>query len=309
MAAKVAIIIVNWNGWKDSLECLESLRGVKHPDFSVYMVDNGSADGSQSKLADFKSSTFGYQLIQNSANLGFAGGNNVGIKKALEDGAEFILLLNNDTIVSPNFLALLVSAANSDSAIGIVGPKIYFSEGITAVAGLQRIWFGGGKLNWLKTRGYHLDYDRTDTLSQSASDEILNTDYITGCCMLVKREAIEKIGLLSEDYFLYYEDVDWCLRVRQAGYKIAYVPGAFIWHKISRSANAGSPQYVYYHSRNGLMLSWRFAGMLKRVALIGFIKWLIAKQLVKLFIPSKKVWARAVMRGISDFIHGKTGKL
>ncbi len=309
---KVAIIIVNWNGWQDTIECLGSLEKVTYPNFSVYVVDNGSTDESIEKLDAYQLSAISYKLIKNGQNLGFAGGNNVGIKKALEDGADYLLLLNNDTLVSPDFLAELVQTAESEARIGIVGPKIYFTEEQIANNRKQerKIWFGGGKLNWLKTKGHHANYGVSDAdVSSNSKFQILDSEYITGCCLLIKRTVIERIGLLSEDYFLYYEDVDWCLKAKKAGFRVVYVPGAHIWHKVSRSAKPGSSSYVYYHVRNCLMLSWRHGNTLTKLVLPFFIAWTFGKQLIKLCIPGKRMWAQAVLKGMGDFLAGKSGKL
>ena len=135
---------------------------------------------------------------------------------------------------------------------------------------------------------------------------IYETDYITGCCLLIKREAIEKIGLLSEDYFLYYEDTDWNMRAQQVGYRCGIVPGAKIYHKGSASSTEFSYPYIYYHTRNGLIFGLRF-GFLPLTYLIS--GWIFLKQLVKLAIGYRRQWARPVMRGVLDFWRGKVGKL
>ncbi len=131
-------------------------------------------------------------------------------------------------------------------------------------------------------------------------------DYITGCCLLIKRQVIEKIGLLSEDYFLYYEDVDWCLRAKKAGYDCGLVANAKIYHKQSRSAGEFSYPYIYYHSRNGLILGNRF-GLKPIVYLISF--WIILKQMIKLIIGFRRNWVKPVMKGVWDFWRGRKGKL
>lgn len=315
------------------MECLESLWGIIYPNFSVYVADNASSDESVSRLARFTIHDSRLTFIQNKENIGFAGGNNIGIKKALEDGAEYILLLNNDTLAhppkpplleggrregEPDFLGKLVEVAESDPQIGIVGPKIYFVPATThnpqpttnnEFSAKQKIWFGGGKLNWLKTRGAHVDYEKIETLNPKPYNlKPRDSDYITGCCLLIKREVINKIGLMPEEYFLYYEDVDWCLKAHKAGYRIAYVPQAHIWHKISRSTQAGSSSYIYYHVRNGLMLAWRYGTFFTRLVLPFFILWTLAKQIIKLCIPSKRLWALATLKGVGDFFRGGHGK-
>ncbi|MDP3963264.1 MAG: glycosyltransferase family 2 protein [bacterium] len=322
---KIGIVIVNYHGWRDTLECLESLKRVADPSFSIYVVDNGSRDESMQQLSNIQYQISNIKLLANDSNLGFAGGNNIGIKNAIEDGVDYILLLNNDTIVPADFLTKLLEAAESDARIGIVGPKIYFwgsdkvTEGISdSVNGknnsenniylnrsvTQQIWFGGGKLNWLRTRGSHVDYEKIEDYVDIPDTryQIRDTDYITGCCLLIKREVIQEVGLMPEDYFLYYEDVDWCLKARQRGWRVVYVPAAHIWHKVSRSTGAGSASYVYYHVRNGMALSWRFGGLVRRTALLGFVGWTAAKQVIKLCIPSKKAWAKAALKGCGDFL-------
>jgi hypothetical protein len=245
MSPKVFIIILNWNNWPDTLECLESLKNNDYPNYQVVIVDNGSKEKPEAPSPDIK-------VIYNKENLGFSGGNNVGIKYALEQGADYVLLLNNDTIVSQDFLGKLVEVGESDGKIGLIGPKIYFYDQP------KRIWFAGGQVNWLYNKGEMRGYDEMDN-GQYDKPEIQETEYLTGCCLLVKREVIEKIGLMPEEYFLYYEDTDWSLAAQRAGFKCVFVPKAKIWHKGSKSSVETSFPYIYYHIRNGLILAQRFA--------------------------------------------------
>src|SRR4030042_3841159 len=195
MNPKVYIIILNWNGCNDTIECIESLKSVTYPNFSVVVVDNASSDNSIDVIPrKYRDIAF----IEVKKNMGFAGGNNIGIKYALEHGADYILLLNNDTTVEPNFLTELVRTAETDNKVGILGPKIYFySEPV-------RIWFGGGKLNWLRKKGTHLDYLKIDNKNLAPEKPKLKK-FITGCCLLIKKDVVKRLGLMSEDYFLYYE--------------------------------------------------------------------------------------------------------
>jgi hypothetical protein len=296
MNPKVYIIILNWNGCDDTIECIESLKKVDYPNFTVLVVDNASSDNSIDVIPrKYRDVAF----IEVKKNLGFAGGNNIGIKYALDHGAEYILLLNNDTTVEPNFLTEMVKVAQSDTKIGIVGSKIYFySEP-------ARIWFAGGKLNWLRTKGMHPDYLKIDNKERPA-EHPKKVDYITGCCLLIKKDVVKKIGLMSEDYFLYYEDVDWCLRARKAGWRIIFAPAAIIYHKQSQSTRERSFPYIYYHSRNGLILGSRF-GATTLTYLLSI--WIFAKQLIKLFIGYNELWARPVIKGVVDFWLRKRGKL
>lgn len=295
---KVAIIIVNWNGLKDTHECLDTVKKLNYSNYEIIVVDNGS----EKYDADILEKMFGAEIgiIRSRENLGFAGGNNLGIRYALDHGAEYVLLLNNDTVVDKNFLSEMVDVAGSDKNIGMVGAKIFFySE-------LNRIWFAGGKINWLLTKGEMVGYNQID---KGQYDAIRETDFITGCCLLVKKEVIEKIGLLPEEYFVYYEDTDWCLNARRNGYKCVYAPKAEIWHKASVGLGLGSPTYIYYNIRNGLILAKRNASFPIMVIVYADSVWRIIKQIFKyIFIPSKRTWAKFVFKGIEDFYLGRTGK-
>lgn len=307
---KVSIIILNWNGWQDTLECLDSLLEITYQNYEVIVVDNGSTNESLAKLKvkneKLKVDGKSFEIIENRENLGFAGGNNVGIKYALENGADYVLLLNNDTLVSETFLSELVAQAEKNKIFGLFGPKIYFWPRTTP----ERIWFIGGRINWLKTKGWHVNYDAKESSPAETGARLIETDYITGCGLLIRREVIEKIGTLSDDYFLYYEDTDYCLKAKDAGWKCGIVPSARIWHKVSRSAKEFSPSYLYYHARNGLLMSKRNNPWEKIIILYLFSFYLVIKQIIKyFFIPRKKEWARMTMRGIYDFYMGKTGKM
>jgi len=243
---KVFIIILHFGNPKNTEECLKSLESLEYDNFETVVIDNTKE------------------------NRGFAGGNNIGIKQALEKGADYILFLNNDTVVEPSFLKELVKAGESNKKIGILGPI-------------------GGKINWLYTKGIHVTKD---------------VDYISGACMLVKREVIEKIGLMLEQYFLYFEDVEWCLKTRKVGYKCVLVPEAKIWHKVSSSTQAESFSYIYYHFRNGLLLARRNAPFFIKL-LAYFVSFLVyIKQLIK----SSSKWTKAIKMGIKDFYKGRFGK-
>ena len=290
MLPKVSIIILNWNGWADTLECLASLNRLDYNNFEIILIDNASKE--RPPLVSVQFLKLAIFQIFNEKNLGFAGGNNQGIKIALERGADYVLLLNNDTTIETDFLSKLIEAGENNKAYGIFGPVIYCSDEP------EKIWFAGGQFNWLKTRGSHI--------FTKPSEELKKVDYITGCCLLAKKTVIEKIGLLSEDYFLYYEDGDWCLRAQKAGYSCGLVSLAKIYHKQSRSTQEFSYPYIYYHSRNGLIFSARHG--LKLLTYLASI-WIFFKQFVKAIIDHHSHWAGPVMRGVTDFWRGKKGKL
>lgn len=298
MQKKVYIIVLNWNGKNDTIGCLNSLKEINYNNYKIAVIDNGSVDDS---VFEIKKQFPEVEIIENKINLGFAGGNNIGIKYAMKNQADYILLINNDTITDSNFLIKLVEVGESDKGIGILGPKILFwSEP-------SRIWFAGGKVNWLKNKGTHIGLDEIDKGQRDKKGEV---DYLTGCCLLIKRKVIEKIGILAGDYFLYYEDTDFSLRTKNSGYKCFYVPESKIYHKISKSTKPGSSSYVYYHTRNGLVLAKRNGSLMNKIILYFYCLFLFLKQIIKIvFIPQKRNWAYAVLKGEKDFLFGKMGKV
>ncbi len=219
----VYIIVLTWNGKEDTIECLNSLKKVIYDNFKLLVVDNASSDGTKEEVQKQFSDV---EYILNATNLRFAGGNNVGIEYALSKNADYTLLLNNDTTVDPNFLAELVTTAESDNQIGIVGPKMYYYNEP------HRIWYAGGKIEWWKGWISHIGVREIDN---GQYDQTKGTDFVSGCCILVKREVVEKVGMLDTAYYIYGEDVDWCIRASRVGYKLMYEPKAKIWHKLSVS--------------------------------------------------------------------------
>lgn len=305
---KVFIIVINFNGWPDTKECLESLGRVDYDNFEVVLIDNASKEKSQAPNPNDQK--FKIRSIFNAENLGFAGANNQGIKLALENNADYVLLLNNDTVVEPDFLTKLVEEAENDESAGIVGPLICFfddppttPERSDGGRGRSKIWSAGGKITNNFTRGELIAYNEKDEGQYLAPEQV---DYISGTCLLIKTEVIKKIGNISEDYFLYYEDTDWCLRAKKAGWRSIVVPAAKIYHKASQSTVEFSYPYIYYHSRNGLMFGERFGN---KIVVPLMSVWIFLKQIGKLALNYKKDWARPVLRGVWDFWRGKKGKL
>jgi len=246
--ASVAIILVNWNGFAFTTACLDSLRKVDYPDFRVILVDNASQNQEGERL---KNAFPEIELIGNSENLGFAGGNNTGIRKALEHGFSYVMLLNNDTIVEPDFLGQMMRKFSQNSRLGVVQPLICFLHD------RFQIWSAGGKWNSLLGRAITLG-DRESVDNFNLTDE--NLDWATGCCMLITREALLNTGLLNEGYFAYFEDVEWSLRFREKGFEIALAAEAKIYHEAGASSKKKhsegtlSPKVFYYHVRNQLFL-------------------------------------------------------
>lgn len=242
-SAKVEVIILNWNGKEDTIECLNSLQKVKYDNFEITVVDNASTDDSVEIIAaEFPS----VKLIKNNMNLMYAGGNNVAIKEALNGDATHILILNNDTILHEDFLEHLVKAVKSEEKIGIVAPKInYYSN-------RKLIWYAGGFVNFFTGNIYHRGLRKQDDGKYDLSNEV---DYATGCCMLIKRELFEEIGLLDEAYYIYTEDVDFSFKAQAAGYKVVFEPRSLIWHKVS-SATGGA--FSFFKIKNKFRSNMRF---------------------------------------------------
>ncbi|MCK5534758.1 glycosyltransferase [bacterium] len=291
---KVYIVILNWNGLKDTLECLKSLEKLDYSLFKVVIVDNGSEDKQEVCLITQKYPWV--ELIVNKENLGFAGGNNVGIKYALNCGADYILLLNNDTIVESSLLKELVKVIESNKKIGMAGPKIYYQNP------LDKVWFGGGKIRWW--RPVHIGEGVVD---RGKLEKVKQSDYISGCALLIKKEVIEKIGLLDNRFFLYYEDVDWSLRARKAGYRLMFVPQARVWHKISSSLGKSSVQSIYYGIRNRLLLLQKHAHRFEHWVFLVFVfPFVIIKNFIYLMVK-KKNW-NCIFQAVYDYHCRRFGK-
>lgn len=296
MASRVSIIILNWNGWEDTIECLESVYQIEYPDYDIIVVDNSSKDMSIEKIKEYaagnlrmESYFFKYNLnnkplhlieysqeelkfsdkirkdlsikrnsdnfplekklilIKNTENYGFAEGNNIAIKFALKVlNPNYVLLLNNDTVVDPNFLTKLINIAESNQEIGFIGPTIFDYKPPCNIqsAGLKILWNKG------------------DAIDLALEDYILSpreVDAVTGCALLAKSELLNKIGLLNKDYFAYFEDVEWCVRAQRALYKIVYVPEGKVWHKGGATSSKITGFALYQHTRNRFWFMKQYA--------------------------------------------------
>jgi GT2 family glycosyltransferase len=239
----VFIILVNWNGKIVILDCLDSLATISYNNFRIVVVDNASSDGSAQAIREQHSDVV---LLEQKENLRFAGGNNIGMHYALDHNAELICLLNNDTIVDKDFLTQLVARIGSDKNIGIVAPKIYYHDEP------NRIWFAGGEISMWTGTMKHAGIREVDRGQHETSKVV---DYATGCCILTKREVVEKVGMLDESFFIYAEDADWCMRVRRAGYSIVYEPRARVWHKLSVTSGG---HLSFFKMKNKFISNMRF---------------------------------------------------
>lgn len=292
MDPTVAIIILNWNRWIDTIECLESIYNIDYEDYIVILVDNGSKDNSvemikkycagelnvNSKFLEYKKSNkpiavFEYIqgesesgekgwntflcsqpkliLLENKDNLGFAEGNNIGIKFVLDNiNSKYILFLNNDTIVEKRFLRELVKIAESDMLIGIVGPKTYYYD---YYGRSDIINFIGADINPRNFKEYR---EGNGEIDKGQFDRGREVGKIEGSCMLVSENVIKRIGMFDPEYFTYWEDLDFCTRARVKGFKLIYAYKSEIWHKeAASSGGTSSPNYIYYMSRNQILFS------------------------------------------------------
>ena len=244
----IAVILVNWNSHVDTISCIESLGRSSHRNLAIIVVDNGSNEVSVQQL---KSQKQDFKLILLPENTGFTGGNNVGISYAQSLNADYIFILNNDTLVEQNCIARLLSTAESDPTLGVVTPKILFYPETNL------IWSAGTSFNWRILMGLNLGYKKKDS---NIYDAPLKLEYAVGCALLVKNSALKDAGMFTEDYFATWEDVDFGLRVRACGYQIAYEPTAIVWHKESSSAGGtNNPQYVYYQTRSAIIFKSRWS--------------------------------------------------
>lgn len=241
MQPKVSIVILNWNGLSDTSECLRSVMDLEYDNREVILVDNGSTDGSVKTLRGLYPSI---TIMENKENVGFARANNQAIEYVLAGGTDYVWLLNNDTVAPPDALSKLVSAAESPE-IGLASPLIYFHDS------REKIQFCGSIIDWGNMTIRHIE----------SREELANVEHgvnlsLWGTALLMKRRTLSDVGYLSEKYFAYHEDEEYCLRVARAGYRCVVVPEARIYHKNSRSTGSNdAPMQVFLRSRN-LFFLW-----------------------------------------------------
>ena len=273
---RVAIIIVNYNGWQDTIDCLKSISRLNLVDIKLrtVVVDNDSSNDSYDQLTEFitkEEELVNVELVKLPNNSGFSGGNNVGIKSAVAQGDDYVIFLNNDTMVDPNLVTELVKTANKK--VSIVVPKIYFAKGYeyhkeryTKAEQGKVIWYAGGKIDWNNMYASHRGVDEVDRGQYDVSEQ---TEFASGCCMLLSCELFEEVGYLDDDLFLYLEDLDFCLRAKRVGYEIIYAPRALVWHKnASSSDKPGSKLHQYYLTRNRLIVGMRYAPLRTKLTLL-----------------------------------------
>jgi GT2 family glycosyltransferase len=282
---KVSIILVNYNQPEVTYECLKSIKTLEYPNYEVWVVDNDSKIEKRINTVLFPDVNY----IQSDTNLGFSGGNNLAIKRCSGD---YILLLNNDTEVEAELLNILLDTFPKHPEAGIVSPKIVFYQTNT----IQ--YAGTGAINPLTCRGNTIGYKETD-LGQF--DQIRKTDLSHGACMMIKREVIEKIGLLSEEYFLYYEEYDFCEMAKKAGFDIYFNGLTKVFHKESISVGKMSPLKSYYMSKNRVLFAKRnFKGWQKVLSMVYYYLLALPKNVLVETLRGRYNNSRAALKGAFD---------
>jgi GT2 family glycosyltransferase len=248
----VLIVLLNFNSEQDTIACLGSLDRQAYCNYEVVVIDNGSRLQSIHAISD---SFPQVPIVCNGKNLGFAEGNNIGLREAKRRDCAYTLLLNNDTVVAPDFLGKLVDVAEANPIVAMVGPTIYYYDGP------EIIWSAGGRID--KSAGNTEMIGIGETVRVLPEAPFREVDFVTGCALLVRMHIVEQIGGLDPRFFLYYEEVEWCARARAAGYRIYHVPSSSVWHKISQQSRSSSVLVHYYMTRNRLLflkaahLGWR----------------------------------------------------
>lgn len=297
----ISLIIVNYNTEDETHQCLESLSHLKVTDlkYQILIVDNGSREVFSLTKAERK---LPVEVVRSESNLGFTGGNNLGITYALEKyHSDYFLLLNNDTYVDPGFMQTMYRYSLKHPEYGLICPKIYFAAGYEYHQASYRpsergrvIWYGGGSIDWPNLLCFHRAVDEVD---EGQVDDLMTSDFATGCCILIKREVLEKSGLFDERYFLYLEDVDLSLRAIEHGYQIGFCAEAVIWHKnAGSSGGAGSGLHQYYQTRNRLLFGFMHGTNRQRLTTLSY--------LVRLLRSSQSAERIAA----TDLVLGRLGK-
>jgi GT2 family glycosyltransferase len=290
---KIGIVILNYKNKKDSFECIDSFNNINYPNFQIIFVDNNSEDDIQGLIEkNYQKVTF----IQSGFNGGYASGNNLGIKEALQIGCDYVLVINNDTIVERSFLSTLVEYAEQNN-IEIVSPKILCEND------RKTIWAFGGKINYIKGIGNNNAIGEIDSKIHTG---IVDSTFLSGCCFLVRSDVFEKIGLIPEEYFLYFEDAEFCMKAHKQGYKMRVISNSVIYHKESATVQKSSPLLVYYFTRNRLVFVIKNFSLLQKVLCFPYLSSTIIVKLIKFRVTNKKLYI-ALKQGIKDAFKNKLG--
>jgi GT2 family glycosyltransferase len=267
---KLGFITINFHSHQDTLSLVKQLEENSLPlgvTSTVYVVDNDSSKELKAKLNKYPQAVY----IESDGNIGFAAGNNLGIKKALKDETDIIVLINNDTLVPEDLTLKILASPIVEKITGAVGGLIYFAKGFEFEKKYHKdelgkvIWYAGGEYDWDNVYAKHLGVNETDTGQYDGQRE---TDFITGCLFITKAEVVKRVGLFDERYCLYFEDSDLGMRIKKAGYKLIFDSNIKISHKVAQSSGIGSPLNDYFLTRNRLLFGMDYAGKRTRFALL-----------------------------------------
>ncbi len=289
---KVGVVIVTFNNEKDIKDCL---KGLEKND--ILVVDNNSSDKTVEILKQVQDDRI--KIIESKENLGLSKANNLAIKEFLKNGAEYILILNPDTLISPNLISDLTEVMQKNPEVGICGPKIYFAKGFeyhkeryTAKEKGNVFWYAGGVVDWKNVLISHFGVDQVD-LGQYES--IRDTDFVSGCAMMIRSSVFEKVGFLDEKFAMYLEDLDFSLRAKSAGFRVVYAPVTAVWHKNAQSSGVGSQTQDYYVTRNRLLFAVKYAKTRAKLAVL--------KESIKLLFTGRP----GQKQGVRDFYLNRFG--
>ena len=295
---RLAFITLHYKNLNDTLGLLESLGNCiipKEHQVKIYVVDNEGSQELTQKIKKFNLA----QLVVSGANLGFAAGNNLGFRQAIADGYEVIVAINNDTYVDRDFIKHIIESPITDTSVGAVGGLIYFAPGFEFKKDYVQkdlgkvVWYAGGEFDWNNVLGSNGHVDEVDRGQFRAVEQ---TAFVTGALLITRADVLKKVGLFDEKYFMYLEDVDFCYRLKLAGYNVLFDPKIKLWHKVAQSSGIGSSLNDYFITRNRLYFGLKYARPRAKFALVR-------EAIKKLFIgtPTQK-------QAIRDFFSGKLGK-
>lgn len=290
---RVSIILVNYNGYEDTVECVESLLQIDYSNYEIIIVDNGSRDDYRRMYEKYHSSTV-VAVLDSGENLGFSGGNNVGIRYALAQGCDYILLLNNDTLVEKDFLSSMVFASQEKNDEYAITNKIMYAFE------KDKIWCAGGNIDYKTSRTSAFGINE---IEKEEYNRIREISFASGCCILIPMKVLDYVGLMKEDYFLYCEDTDYCLRIKKAGFKILYEPKSKIYHKVNASTNKIAGIQTYYLVRNKLYIIKDY--IQSRYKLRAYLY--VAAETMKRILTREYSFLSAIS-GAKDFMLGIKGK-
>lgn len=294
-APHLCAVVIVYNQCEQTLACLQALSGVTYPAWTILLVDNGSTDGTAKTVAQAFPQVHVLRLYK---NCGYAEGTNSGVRWALAEGADYVLLLNNDIWIAPDAPGALVAAAEADSTIAVVGPKVYYADEP------QRLQSAGGIMDWRRVYGQLIGEGEID---HGQYERPCDVDFVVGCAMLIQAQAWHVVGEFDPAFFLYYEDVDWCLRASRAGFRVLYFPWAAVWHANRGTARIEPELVTYYTVRNRLILAQRYANRISQGAIYLDELWRAGRALRLLITARRRAQAIATLQAVRDFFGNQLG--